>query len=136
MSNYNIEPFPIELYKQAINLDIEAIALKFEGGNDEGLLDVDYLVKDNKKLPREIIVPLLRQIEYWAHNAYPFSGAGDGDRYGFDVYYNLQAKIAHLTEWYDVVERHEKEAPTKRLPIRLPDNKVTELIDPKVTIDD
>ena len=119
MSNYNIEPFPIELYKQAISLDIEAIALKFEGGNDEGLLDVDYLVKDNKTLLTEIIDPLLDQIKSWAHNVYPFSGAGDGTGYGFTAYYNFQAKIAHLTEWSEVVESHVLRVATKSKEVTL-----------------
>ena len=88
----NIEPLPKELFKKAQELGVEEIILRFQGGNDEGYLNVEV----NPKWDRD----LSEKIENWAWEVYGYNGAGDGNDYGDDVTYDLVNKRATVQEWY------------------------------------
>ena len=99
----NIEALPKKLYDKAKELEIETITLQWEGGSDEGFLNVEIepYKKENKSLADEI--------EEWAWNVYEYSGAGDGSPYGDTITYDLKNNRATTQEWYHVETHGKKE---------------------------
>jgi hypothetical protein len=89
-----IEPLNKDIYNQALELGIERITLRFSGGSDEGMLDVDVAPWNEKT------AKLIADIENWAWDVYSYSGAGDGSDYGDDVEYDLVNKRVSSSEWY------------------------------------
>lgn len=89
-----IEPLNKDIYNKALELGIERITLRFSGGSDEGMLDVD-VAPWNEKTAKLIV-----DIENWAWDVYSYSGAGDGSDYGDDVEYDLVNKRVSSSEWY------------------------------------
>ena len=88
----SVEPFPKKLFDRAIELGVEEIVLRFQGGNDEGYLNIEINPDWNAELSE--------QIENWAWEAYQYNGAGDGSDYGDDITYDLVNKRATVQEWY------------------------------------
>ena len=88
----NIEPLPKEIFKKAQELGVEEIILRFQGGNDEGYLNIEINPEWNADLSE--------QVENWAWEAYGYNGAGDGSDYGDDITYDLVNKRATVQEWY------------------------------------
>ena len=87
----NIEPLPKEIFKKAQELGVEEIILRFQGGNDEGYLNV-AVQPWNAELADEV--------EVWAWEKYSYNGAGDGSDYGDDITYDIVNKRASVQEWY------------------------------------
>ena len=88
----NIEPLSKAIYNKAKELGVETIVLNFSGGDDEGYLDVGMTPKYNSDFAVEI--------EDWVWVVYSYSGAGDGNRYGDNIEYNLKNGTAQAEEWY------------------------------------
>lgn len=88
----NIEPLPRTIYDKAKNLGVDTITLKFSGGHDEGILNVET---DPTNEP-----DFIKEITDWAWSVYSYSGAGDGVDYGDNIAYNLRTnEVCHI-EWY------------------------------------
>lgn len=86
-----IQPLPKALYDQLVEAGIDSFELQFQGGSDEGYLEV---VTTPYGLDPD------RKIEDWAWSAYGYSGAGEGSSYGDDITYDLKNKTASCHEWY------------------------------------
>ena len=96
-----IEPLKKEIYNKAKELGVETIELKFQGGNDEGYLDV-YTSPHNSDFESEI--------EEWAWEVYDYNGAGDGNDYGDNIIYNIKEGKAHSSEWFMQVSQGEEDS--------------------------
>ncbi len=93
---------PKDLFEACVAAGIKKVVLQFEGGNDEGYLDVN-IQGDCEDYELE------GRIEEWADGAYSYSGAGDGTAYGDNVTYDLvEMKTSHQ-EWYHVVQHNDPE---------------------------
>ena len=86
------EPLKKSIYNKAKELGIDAIILRFSGGNDEGYLDVETEPKWDQDLASEI--------EEWAWEVYDYSGAGEGNDYGDDIVYDLKTGKVTTSEWF------------------------------------
>jgi len=93
----NIQPLKKELYNRAKALGITNIILRFSGGNDEGFLDVALRPWDQNKSNE--LDKLTTEVESWAWDNYIYSGAGDGNEFGDDIYYDLEKRTATCQEW-------------------------------------
>ncbi len=103
MSYYEIQPLPAHIYREALEHNITGIRLNFEGGSDEGNLEID--LESDIDLPPIIYEELDDKIQSWADEVYEFSGAGEGIPYGFKVFYNFTTNKVILTEWqYEYAE--------------------------------
>lgn len=105
-------PFPKSLFERAVSLGVKTVTLSFEGGNDEGHLEVSCgwgksQAGESARDLRADALQLQSDIEDWAFDAYDYSGAGDGSRYGDDVVYDLVRKTASTSDWYTSVVRHD-----------------------------
>ena len=95
------QPLPKELYDRAVECGVEAITLNWEGGNDEGVLEV---ILEPYRNIKNFEHDLEEDIYNWALLSYSYSGAGDGSRYGDQINYNLVTKEVSTSEWYQVTE--------------------------------
>ena len=106
------EPLKKELYEQAKELGISKLILEFEGGSDEGYLYVhteiperlDEMAEDKQKAIRK----LESDTDEWVWTVYEYSGAGDGNRYGDVVTYNIEKGTVSTQEWYNVAKYEEE----------------------------
>lgn len=89
-----IEPLPKELFEKLIAAGVKKLTLEFSGGNDEGYLNVNGSPHENMS------TALAGEIEDWGNNVYPYNGAGDGNDYGDNIVYDLEAMTATHQEWY------------------------------------
>jgi len=109
--NTNAMGIPSALMSRARKLDIGKITLEFSGGSDEGYLDVFFerstkQWNERESNSREI---LRGDIDSWANQAYRYSGAGDGSRYGDTYVYDLVNKtVTHYDWWQDIVKGEER----------------------------
>lgn len=103
------QPLPHRIYARATNTGITKIALNFEGGSDEGYLDITMEPVANHDADFASV------IEEWAWDVYSYSGAGDGNAYGDHVIYDLKEKMVYLSEW--TMERTEGDTGTDELQI-------------------
>jgi hypothetical protein len=87
----DIMPLSKKIHDKAKEMGIQKISLKFEGGNDEGHLNVHT---DPQYLDFE------REIYEWAWGTYPYNGAGDGTDYGDNITYDLGSGKASHQSWY------------------------------------
>lgn len=99
MSIVSAEPLPADIAELLKKNNVPSFALMFEGGNDEGYLDVDMMYFEGNR------DELTRMIEDWAWNAYSYNGAGDGNRYGTHIVYDLVNGKVTINDWY--MERQE-----------------------------
>lgn len=117
-SECGVRPLPKNLFEKLVAAKIEKLSVHLEGGNDEGLINCALQPwPDSVECP-ELIKPvsdLLDEVETWAFEAYSFSGAGDGTRYGDDIVYDLVNKTVTTTEWYEEV----KSGPTENETLEL-----------------
>lgn len=122
-------PMKPELLKQAKELGAEKVILEFQGGSDEGYLNVYLQMSETGETPRDKFLQLTWQeqqkqredktelyqeyekwftaernlvndIEEWAWEVYEYSGAGDGSDYGDTVAYSVDGKSCKAQEWY------------------------------------
>lgn len=85
-----IQPLPKALYDQLVSAGINSFELQFQGGSDEGYLEVystPYGLDPDGK------------IEDWAWSVYEYSGAGCGEGYGDTIIYDLKNKTASCSDW-------------------------------------
>ena len=109
MLEHDPMPLPRKLYDKALQKKIQVIRLEFEGGNDEGCLQIDFCDQKGDRVYDERFA---QKIEEWVWDAYDYSGAGDGSRYGDKVVYDLEKMTVTADEWWHVVNV-EKGAPQK-----------------------
>lgn len=95
----NPEPMNKALYEKAKSMGITKIELEFQGGSDEGYLNVG-LHNTEGSVPYGQETDLSQEIEEWAWQVYSYSGAGDGSDYGDDITYNLVENTVETQEWY------------------------------------
>lgn len=95
----NPEPMNKALYEKAKSMGITKIELEFQGGSDEGYLNVG-LHNTGGPVPYGQETDLSQEIEEWAWQVYSYSGAGDGSDYGDDITYNLVENTVETQEWY------------------------------------
>lgn len=95
----NPEPMNKALYEKAKSMGITKIELEFQGGSDEGYLNVG-LHNTEGPVPYGQETDLSQEIEEWAWQVYSYSGAGDGSDYGDDITYNLVENTVETQEWY------------------------------------
>lgn len=97
-----VEPIKKEIYNKAKKLGIELIMLRFKGGDDEGILDVEVYPWDKQG-------EIESEIEDWAWNVYDYNGAGDGTAYGDNIIYNIKEGKVSTEEWYTAVQSNEND---------------------------
>lgn len=104
-----IQPIKKILVDRARDLGIKKIVLQFQGGSDNGFLEVELERGDvlntwgNPKYQS-----LASDIEEWAWSVYRYSGAGDGDDYGDNITYSLDDGKAYHQSWYHEVKYEEE----------------------------
>jgi hypothetical protein len=106
------KPLPVNIYNKAKELEVTSINLHFSGGNDEGSLYVD--IHSNRNI-KEVLV-FEEEIERWAWDTYPYSGAGDGNDYGDDIHYDLENNKVKVTDWH--TERVDGDTEESRMEIQ------------------
>ena len=87
-----IQPLPKALYDQLVSAGVNSFTLEFQGGSDEGYLEIHYT---GERMSGDI----RQAIEDWAWSAYSYSGSGDGSDYGDDITYDLKNKTASCSDW-------------------------------------
>jgi hypothetical protein len=90
---------PKKIYTRAKELGVETIELRFQGGNDEGYLDVSL---DGKiaNVDADNVDLLDQAIQEWAWSEYSYSGAGDGNDFGDNITYDLVKNTMTSEEWH------------------------------------
>ena len=106
--NY-IAPLTKTLRDACVDAGVKYFILRFEGGDDQGFLNVELCYKDEfGNLVYEVgggdSSTLTQSIEDWAYDAYNYSGAGDGSPYGDNYTYNLVDNTVKHDSWRSVVE--------------------------------
>lgn len=105
-------PLRRDLYTRAIELGVRTIGITMEGGSDESYYTIDCQVPgrygDLSEEQRQVITKLEDDIEEWAYDAYGFSGAGDGSRYGDTITYNLVDNTVTNIEWAYVYQENDQ----------------------------
>lgn len=98
-----------ELFNRCKKLDVIGFTLSFEGGSDEGYLEVDLRITEkrlNGKASWSFIQnspehsKLADDLYNWADRTYRYNGAGDGNRYGDRYDYDLVNKTVSHQEWW------------------------------------
>ncbi len=124
MLDEGVLPLPYEISDEANRLKIKRIYLDWEGGSDEGYLNVntdpsphDSAIKPQKK---KRLQALCDDIEEWAGEAWQYSGAGDGTGYGDSLVYDLENETVEVSEWF--MER--KECALQNEKLRVSKNKL------------
>ena len=123
-----IAPFPKRFVDIAEDLGIDKIKISFQGGSDEGYIEVDcWSVKyfdeckekawgekgrfrpDNNTLNGKAMLSewngFEEEIDDWAWERYGYNGAGEGHDYGDRVVYHLDTGKVTYQEWgYEYLE--------------------------------
>ena len=123
-----IAPFPKRFVNIAKDLGIDKIKIEFQGGSDEGYIEVDcWSVKyfdeskekewgekgrfrpDKDTLNGEAMLSkwldFEKEIDDWAWERYGYNGAGEGQSYGDTVAYHLDTGKVTYHDWgYEYVE--------------------------------
>jgi len=100
-----VKPLDRAIYNRAKAAGITSILLMFEGGSDEGFLQVDAEYADAEKSDKSAVEnglheSFLDDLYEWAEETYAFSGNGDGSGpYGFDVTYDLANGLVSIETW-------------------------------------
>ena len=111
MSWFDAVPLSKKIYDKAKELGVKKIELKFRGGSDEGLLDVEL---EPSQWDKKELGAFSAEVEEWAWSVYNYSGAGDGTDYGDTVEYNLEDNTVSTSEWHYVIsERNYNPVPLK-----------------------
>lgn len=94
------QPLPKDLVALLKKHKVKAFKLAFEGGNDEGCLDISVYPT--------YLEDIAAKIQDWAWDVYSFSGAGDGNYYGTNIEYDLETEEVSVMDWHDEVQRVEE----------------------------
>ena len=88
-----IRPISKSIYKKAKLLNIKTITLQFNGGSDEGTLEVWF---DGNESVKVVDPKFEKQVYDWAWEAYQYSGDSHGycGDYSDDITYDLQTNLA------------------------------------------
>ena len=88
-----IRPISKSIYKKAKLLNIKTITLQFNGGSDEGTLEVWF---DGNESVKVVDPKFEKQVYDWAWEAYQYSGDSNGycGDYSDDITYDLQTNLA------------------------------------------
>lgn len=90
----DILPLPKRFWDKLVEIEATTLEIRFQGGNDEGFCECEINAKDSAKANA-----LADKIHEWALDSYEYSGAGDGNDYGDDIYYDLKAGTVTHTDW-------------------------------------
>lgn len=93
----DIKKLPKYLYDRAVSLKITEIHLNFNGGSDEGYLNVDLELDGERNI--DALNDFTDAVVAWAWDVYSYSGAGDGTDYGDTITYDLVNKKMTADEW-------------------------------------
>lgn len=96
----NAKPLSKEIYAAAVKIGVTKITLHFNGGSDEGYLDVTLSKRIDSVEHRDLEC----KVESWAWDVYEYDGAGDGNDYGDNIEYDLVSKKVRTSEWRNVRE--------------------------------
>lgn len=115
MSYLTIEPLSQAIYNIAKKKKINNIILRFQGGSDEGNLDIELEDENGNTYSNwdMNVDSLIKEIENWAWNVYSYSGAGEGIDYGDTITYDLENNKVHYYEWY--YSKQEEQHPSIQL---------------------
>ncbi len=93
----DLEPKPLkkEIFDKARELGIAKIQLGFQGGSDEGWVNVDCTHPDG----RCVFQRFAEEIEEWVWQVYDYSGAGEGTDYGDDITYHIKEAVEENGTW-------------------------------------
>lgn len=95
------KPLPKRFFEAAKNLGLQTIEISFQGGDDNGYVNVSLTDSEGHlQCYDSEFSDLCKEIEDWAYSAYDYSGAGDGTEYGDDITYDLQNGEVRVSEWY------------------------------------
>lgn len=95
-----IKSIPQTIVDEALAIGATNIVLYFSGGNDEGYLDVVLYTSDKALEPSDASKALVKVIEQWVDDAYPYNGAGDGVDFGDTIEYDLSKGLVTHEEWF------------------------------------
>ena len=101
MSNeyHKATAIPAGLLAKLEKAGITKFTLAFQGGSDEGYLEIyDQSLKG--KQYASMPAKLHDEVEAWAYDSIGYSGAGDGSEYGDNFTYDLKAKTVMHDEWF------------------------------------
>jgi hypothetical protein len=93
---------PEHTKKDCLKFGINKIVLQFEGGDDEGFLNIDISFKEGTKLEEyqsHQLGDLKSNLYDWAWQSYSYSGAGVGNRYGDNITYDLENDTKTAERW-------------------------------------
>ncbi len=93
------EPLKKELFEKVKKLNATKIILNFQGGGDDGHLNVELGGVSYGEAE-----DIHKEIEEWAWEAYDFIGAGEGVDFGENVTYDLAKNEVKTQEWRHVVD--------------------------------
>jgi len=93
---------PEHMKKDCVKLGMTKVVLQFEGGDDEGFLNIDVTLKEGTNLEEHQshqLEDLKGNLYSWAWEVYHYSGAGVGNRYGDNVIYDLENDTTTVERW-------------------------------------
>jgi len=111
-----VEPLPRPLYDRLRNAGVIKLELAFEGGSDEGLLNVYLAFDKGQDAAPEVESSLTAAVDKWAWDVYSFSGAGDGTAYGDTITYDFESGKVTTQAWE--MERVESEPQEHDIPFQ------------------
>lgn len=100
----NVQSLPRNIYNKSKSLRINQITLSFSGGSDTGYLDVEVGTPPSSRPSYDVLNELCWEIKSWAWKVYEYGGAGEGDKYGDTITYDLESNEVRTEQWYQVVE--------------------------------
>ena len=120
MLDEGVLPLPFKIAEKAKELGVQRITLDWQGGSDEGHLNVDtdpspWGAWDNDPSKKTQLHDLVNDITDWAVNAWEYNGAGDGTDYGDSLVYDLENGKVEVSEWH--MQRKDSRLPRKKLRI-------------------
>jgi hypothetical protein len=117
----NAEGMNKNLYDLLKENNVKSFELRFSGGSDEGYLDV-HIEYDQPMDASNTVSPANNQketIETVLYDAamegFAYSGAGDGNAYGDNYYFDLETGEIRHEEWY--MEEKSNMLPEKRIQV-------------------
>lgn len=115
----DLDPKPLkkEIFDKARELGITEIQLGFQGGSDEGWVNVNCNHPGHPGSGDDVH-KFEQEIEEWVWQVYDYSGAGEGTDYGDDITYHIKEAVEEngtwkipttSQDWYNQPEYGEKE---------------------------
>lgn len=106
-----IRPISKSIYKKAKLLKIKTITLQFDGGSDQGMLEVVF---DKYETVRIDNPKFEKRVFDWAWEVYQYDGDSHGNcwDYSDDITYNLQTDLVSLKYQCIIEDRDVEFEPT------------------------